>query len=578
MLNVNIDGKPIEVETGTTILEAADKAGIDIPTLCKHEDIAPLGTCGMCMVEIDGKPDYARACITQAQEGMQIRTHTRELRRIKRKLLQLVLAAHPDDCLQCIRHGECELQKLAEKFEIRDLEYDQYTRGLPIDSSAAGIVRDMNKCIGCGRCVEVCQNLQTVKAISFFGRGADTIVSPGAETNMGSGVCVNCGQCVVYCPVGALHEREQIDHVWAAIENPELHVAAQIAPAVRVALGEEFGMAPGELVIDKLYHALKMLGIDTVFDTNFSADLTIMEEGTEFLNRLSEGGPFPLITSCSPGWIKFGETYFPDLIENISSCKSPQQMMGSLIKTYFSESRGIPPEKIISLSIMPCTAKKFEADRPEMNDSGFKDVDYVLTTRELARMIRQAGINFDKLEGTTSDSLLSAYSGAATIFGATGGVMEAALRTAYELHTGKPLENINLKAVRGLEETKTATISMEGEELRVAVVHGLSNARELLSYVHNEQQAGRIPYHFIEIMACRGGCVGGGGQPIENSLYQRNLRGQGLYKEDSGLPFRKSHENPEVTALYEHYLDKPGGERSHHLLHTHYTRRNAYTL
>jgi len=396
MLNVNIDGKPIEVETGTTILEAADKAGIDIPTLCKHEDIAPLGTCGMCMVEIDGKPDYARACITQAQEGMQIRTHTRELRRIKRKLLQLVLAAHPDDCLQCIRHGECELQKLAEKFEIRDLEYDQYTRGLPIDSSAAGIVRDMNKCIGCGRCVEVCQNLQTVKAISFFGRGADTIVSPGAETNMGSGVCVNCGQCVVYCPVGALHEREQIDHVWAAIENPELHVAAQIAPAVRVALGEEFGMAPGELVIDKLYHALKMLGIDTVFDTNFSADLTIMEEGTEFLNRLSEGGPFPLITSCSPGWIKFGETYFPDLIENISSCKSPQQMMGSLIKTYFSESRGIPPEKIISLSIMPCTAKKFEADRPEMKDSGFKDVDYVLTTRELARMIRQAGISFDK--------------------------------------------------------------------------------------------------------------------------------------------------------------------------------------
>ncbi|WP_319560360.1 NADH-dependent [FeFe] hydrogenase, group A6 [Marispirochaeta sp.] len=578
MLNVNIDGKPIEVETGTTILEAADKAGINIPTLCKHEDLAPLGTCGMCMVEIDGKPDYARACITEAQKGMQIRTHTRELRRIKRRLLQLVLAAHPDDCLQCIRHGECELQKLAEKFEIRDLEYDQYTRGLPIDSSAAGIVRDMNKCIGCGRCVEVCQNLQTVKAISFFGRGANTIVSPGAETNMGSGVCVNCGQCVVYCPVGALHEREQVDHVWAAIENPELHVATQIAPAVRVALGEEFGMAPGELVIDKIYHALKMLGIDTVFDTNFSADLTIMEEGTEFLNRLSNGGPFPLITSCSPGWIKFGETYFPDLIDNISSCKSPQQMMGSLIKTYFSETRGIPPEKIVSLSIMPCTAKKFEADRPEMNDSGFKDVDYVLTTRELARMIRQAGINFDKLEGTTSDSLLSAYSGAGTIFGATGGVMEAALRTAYELHTGKPLENINLKPVRGMEETKTATIPIEGEELRVAVVHGLSNARELLSYVQNEQQAGRVPYHFIEVMACRGGCVGGGGQPIENSLYQRNLRGQGLYKEDAGLPVRKSHENPEIAALYEHYLDKPGGERSHHLLHTRYTRRNAYTL
>ncbi|MGM0432126.1 MAG: NADH-dependent [FeFe] hydrogenase, group A6 [Spirochaetota bacterium] len=578
MLNLIIDGKTITVETGTTILEAANKAGIDIPTLCRHEDIEPLGTCGMCMVEIDGSPDYVRACVTQAQEGMQIRTHTRELRRIKRRLLQLVLAAHPDDCLQCIRHGECELQKLAEKFEIRDLEYDQYTRGLPIDSSAAGIVRDMNKCIGCGRCVEVCQNLQTVKAISFFGRGADTIVSPGAETNMGTSVCVNCGQCVVYCPVGALYEREQIDGVWAAIEDPEIHVTAQIAPAVRVALGEEFGMAPGELVIDKIYQALKMLGIDTVFDTNFSADLTIMEEGTEFLNRLSQGGPFPLITSCSPGWIKFGETYFPDLIENVSSCKSPQQMMGALIKTHFSESRGIPPEKIVSLSIMPCTAKKFEADRPEMNDSGFKDVDYVLTTRELARMIRQAGLNFDKIEGTTPDSLLSAYSGAGTIFGASGGVMEAALRTAYELHTGTPLENIDLKAVRGMEETKTATIPIEGEELRVAVVHGLSNARELLSYVQKEQQAGRVPYHFIEIMACRGGCVGGGGQPIENSLSQRKLRSQGLYTEDAGLPFRKSHENPEVAALYEHYLDTPGSERAHHLLHTHYKRRDIYAV
>jgi iron-only hydrogenase group A len=576
MLNLTIDGISIEVETGTTILKAADKAGIDIPTLCRHEDIAPLGTCGMCMVEIDGKPDYARACITEAQEGMRIRTHTRELRRIKRRLLQLVLAAHPDDCLQCIRHGECELQKLAEKFEIRDLEYDQYARGLHVDSSSAGIVRDMNKCIGCGRCVEVCQNLQTVKAISFFGRGADTIVSPGAETDMESSVCVNCGQCVVYCPVGALYEREQIDQVWAAIENPEVHVAAQIAPAVRVALGEEFGMAPGKLVIDKIYQALKMIGIDTVFDTDFSADLTIIEEGTEFLDRLSEGGPFPLITSCCPGWIKFGETYFPDLIENISSCKSPQQMMGSLIKTYFSETRGIPPEKIVSLSIMPCTAKKFEADRPELNDSGFKDVDYVLTTRELARMIRQAGLNFDIIEGTIPDSLLSAYSGAGAIFGTTGGVMEAALRTAYELHTGNPLENINLQAVRGMEETKTATIPIEGGELRVAVVHGLSSARELLGYVQSEQQAGKVPYHFIEIMACRGGCVGGGGQPIENSLYQRNLRSQGLYKEDAGLPIRKSHENPEAAALYEHYLDKPGGERAHQLLHTQYKRRKIY--
>ncbi len=578
MISLIIDNKPVEVESGTTILEAADKAGIDIPTLCRHEDIAPLGTCGMCMVEVDGSPDYTRACITEAKNGMRIRTHTSELRRIKRKLLELVLAAHPDDCLKCIRHGECELQKLAERFEIRDFEYERYTRGLPVDTSARGIVRDMNKCIGCGRCVEVCQGLQTVKAISFFERGSDTIVSPGAHTDMGSGVCVNCGQCVVYCPVGALHEKEQIDEVWAAIENPELHVAAQIAPSVRVALGEEFGMAPGELVIDKIYEALKLLGINTVFDTNFSADLTIMEEGTEFLNRLSEGGPFPLITSCSPGWIKFGETFFPDLIENISSCKSPQQMMGTLIKTYFAENQNIDPKKVVSLSIMPCTAKKFEADRPEMNDSGYKDVDYVLTTRELARMVRQAGINFDKLKGTTPDSMLSSYSGAATIFGATGGVMEAALRTAYELKTGQPLEQIDFEAVRGLEETKTATVPVEGNEIKVAVVHGLSNARELLSYVSKERKNGRTPYHFIEVMACRGGCVGGGGQPIENSIYQRALRGQGLYSEDKGLQVRKSHENPEIKALYDQYLKSPGGEKPHHLLHTSYVKRDAYAI
>jgi len=579
MLSLTIDNKSVQVQPGTTILEAADQAGIDIPTLCKHEDIAPLGTCGMCMVAVDGASGYTRACITEAQEGMQIRTHTRELRRIKRKLLELVLAAHPDDCLQCIRHGECELQKLAEKFEIRELEYDQYTRDLPIDSTAKGIVRNMNKCIGCGRCVEVCQNLQTVKAISFFGRGSDTIVSPGADTDMGAGVCVNCGQCVVYCPVGALYEREQIDDVWAAIEDPDIHVAAQIAPAVRVALGEEFGLEPGELVIDKIYEALKLLGIDTVFDTNFSADLTIMEEGTEFLNRLEAGGPFPLITSCSPGWIKFGETYFPELIDNISSCKSPQQMMGALIKSYFAETRSIEPKKIFSLSIMPCTAKKFEAGRPEMNASGFQDVDRVLTTRELARMIRQAGINFQKLAGIKPDSMLSQYSGAGTIFGATGGVMEAALRTAYELKTGQPLEQIDFTPVRGLAETKTAAVPVNGTEIRVAVVHGLSNARELLSYVREQLQQGKEPpYHFIEVMACRGGCVGGGGQPIENSMAQRYQRAQGLYAEDAGLPIRKSHENPEIVAIYEKYLKSAGGEKSHHLLHTHYRQRDKHAV
>jgi len=576
MARITIDGKKIQVEDGTRILEAADKAGIEIPTLCHHEDLTPAGTCGMCIVEIEGDPSYRRACMTPVQDGMKIRTSTRELRKIRRGLLELVLSAHPDDCLQCIRHGNCELQALAERFELRTLRYDQYTHGLPVDVTAHGVVRDMNKCIGCGRCVHVCEELQTVKAISFYGRGSDTIVSPGKDTDMGSSVCVNCGQCVAYCPVGALHEKEQIDDVWASIENPNLVVAAQIAPSVRVALGEEFGMKPGDLVIGKIYAALRRIGIDIVFDTNFSADLTIMEEGTEFLNLVEKGGPFPLITSCSPGWVKFGETYFPSLTDHISTCKSPQQMMGALIKSYYAETRGIDPEKIVSLSIMPCTAKKYEARRPEMRSSGYQDVDYVLTTRELARMIRQAGIDFSRLTEETADPLMSDYSGAATIFGATGGVMEAALRTAYELKTGERLDHVEFQPVRGLEGIKEAEIPVGGLSVRVAVAHGLSNARMLLEKVADEGKKGNSPYHFIEIMACRGGCIGGGGQPIDNSMRRREERIRGLYREDQDRSVRRSHENPEIQAIYEAYLGAPGSERAHHLLHTHYTRRDPY--
>jgi iron-only hydrogenase group A len=576
MAKITIEGNALHVDEGTTILEAARTIGIEIPTLCNHQDIVSRGTCGMCIVRIEGDPSYRRACITPVQDGMQIKTHTRELRKIRRGLLELVLAAHPDDCLQCIRHGECELQRLAERFEIRKLCYDQYTRGLPLDITSKGIVRDMNKCIGCGRCVEVCRELQSVNAISFYGRGADTIVSPGLDTDMGSSVCVNCGQCVVYCPVGALYEKEHVEEVWNAIENPEKTVVAQIAPSVRVALGEEFGLAAGELVIGKIYAALRRMGIDVVFDTNFSADLTIMEEGTECLSHIENGGPFPLITSCSPGWIKFGETYFPDLVDHISSCKSPQQMMGSLIKTYYAETRGVEPDKIVSLSIMPCTAKKYEARRPEMNSSGHRDVDYVLTTRELARMIQQAGIEFALLKDEKADPLLSDYSGAATIFGATGGVMEAALRTAYELKTGKRLEKLEFSPVRGLQGIKEAEIDVDGLPLRVAVAHGLSNARELLERVAAAKKRGEPPYHFIEIMACRGGCIGGGGQPIDNSMRQREERILGLYREDGARPIRRSHENPEVSAIYKEFLDSPGSERAHHLLHTRYLRRDPY--
>ncbi len=543
MLRCTIDNRKVEVPEGTSILDAARRAGVSIPTLCHHEDLATLGSCGMCVVEIDGQDPPRRSCITPVVDGMQVRTRTRRLRETRRTLLELVLAAHPQDCLHCIKHGGCELQDLAEKLEVRSLRYDNYSRGLPVDTTSPSIVRDMNKCIRRG---------------------------------MGTSVCTNCGQCVVYCPVGALYENEDISRAWAAIDDPQISVVAQIAPAVRVALGEEFGRQPGDLVIGRIYAALKAIGVDTVLDTNFSADLTIMEEGTELLERMKNGGPLPLITSCSPGWIKFAETYFPELLENVSSCKSPQQMLGALIKTVHAESTGKDPAKVMSLSIMPCTAKKYEAQRPEMEDSGFRDVDVVLTTRELARMIREAGIDFDSLEEIAPDPVLSAYSGAATIFGASGGVMEAALRTAYELATGTRLETVEFTGVRGTDGVKEACVDLEGTPVTVAVANGLGNARALLDRVAEAKRRGETPYQFIEIMSCRGGCVGGGGQPLENTMAQRKARIDGLYREDAGLPIRRSHENPEVLALYESYLGSPGGERSHHLLHTHYTKRPAY--
>jgi len=575
-VTLSVDGKKITVPECATVFSAAEKAGISIPPLCRHEDLEPKGACGMCIVKIEGQPGFKRSCVTRVEEGMDVFTSTAAIRDIRRGILELILAAHPADCLQCIKHGKCELQTLAERFEIRDLRYDRYTRGLSVDRSSLGIVRDMNKCIGCGRCVQVCNEVQTVASIFFHGRGSNTIVSPACGTTMGDSVCVNCGQCVVYCPVGALYEREAVEEVWNAIDDPDKVVVAQIAPAVRAAIGEEFGMEPGELGIGRLYSALKALGVDVVFDTNFSADLTIVEEATEFLGRLKKSGPFPLITSCSPGWVKFGETFYPDLLENVSSCKSPQQMLGALIKTHYVESRGLDRDNVVSLSIMPCTAKKFEATRPEMHSSDARDVDYVLTTREIARMIRQAGIDFRNLPDGVPDPLLSCYSGAATIFGASGGVMEAALRTAYEFATGKTLEKVDFVDMRGMAGVKEAEIDVGGTPIKVAVTNGLGNARKMLDRIAEEKRQGRSSYHFVEIMACAGGCVGGGGQPIPNTLARRAPRIEGLYREDRDLPFRKSHENPEVKALYAEFLGSPGGERAHKLLHTEYIPRERY--
>lgn len=570
-VKLTIDNIPVEVEAGTTILKAAEKAGIHIPTLCYLESINEIGACRVCVVEVEGARTLMASCVAPVAEGMVVKTNSPRVRMARRLNVELLLSNHKMECPTCIRNLNCELQTLAQELGIRKVRFEGKRSEYPIDDSTPAIIREPDKCILCRRCVAVCEKVQGVKGIAPIGRGFDTVIAPAFQDKLLNIPCVECGQCTLVCPVGALYEKDYTNEVWAALADPEKFVVVQTAPATRVSIGQEFGLPPGSINTGQMVAALRRLGFDRVFDTDFTADLTIMEEGSEFIERFTKGGPLPLITSCSPGWIKFMEHFYPEFIPNVSTCKSPQQMFGAVAKTYYAQKVGIDPAKMVVVSIMPCTAKKFEAQRPEMRDSGYQDVDYVLTTRELARMIKEAGIDFKTLPEEQYDDPLGESTGAAVIFGATGGVMEAALRTAYELITGKTLPSLDFHDVRGLEGIKEATVDIEGTKVRVAVAHSLGHARQLLERVKAGEQ-----YHFIEIMCCPGGCIGGGGQPIPTTTEIREQRIKGIYQADAQMPIRKSHENPSIQALYREFLGKPLSEKSHHLLHTHYTPRGKY--
>ncbi len=574
MVNVKINGIQVAVPENATILQAAEAAGVKIPTLCHHPDQAIKANCRICVCEVEGLALLQAACSTPVWDGMVVKTNSPAVLEARKTILELILAHHPQDCLNCIRNQNCELQTLAEAYQIRENPFEHITRGLPRDTSTPSLVRDPEKCILCRRCEYACSEIQTVNALGLENRGHHAMVVPALGKDLAESPCIMCGQCIHACPVGAIHEKEEINELLAAIADPDKIVVTQMAPAVRLAIGEEVSLPTGAMDMHVLVGALKQIGFDYVLHTNFTADLTIMEEGHELLKRVKEGGKLPMFTSCSPGWINFCETYYPDLLDNLSTCKSPQQMFGALVKTYWAEKMQIDPAKIYSVSIMPCTAKKYEANRPEMNSSGYQDVDLVLTTRELGRLFRMTGLDFTKVQPGKFDSWMSAYTGAAVIFGATGGVMEAALRTVYEVVTGKTLEDVNFTFARGMEGIKEAEIDLNGLKVKVAIAHGLGNARKVMDQV----RAGTSPYHFIEIMACPGGCIGGGGQPITKSNVKREERIKAIYSEDAGLPLRKSHDNPEVQQLYKEFLHEPLGHKSHELLHTHYTPKNKKFL
>ena len=573
MVNIKINDKDYSVPASYTILDAAREAGIKIPTLCYLKDINEIGACRMCLVEIKGARALQAACVYPVSEGLEIYTNTPKVRGARRDTLELILSNHEKKCLTCIRSKNCELQDLAEELGVDGLRFEGENIHYDLDNTSTSLVRDNNKCVLCRRCVSACSK-QAISVITCAERGFATHVTPTYEKEIKDVGCIFCGQCIVSCPVGALYERNDIPKVIKAIDNPEKHVVVQTAPAVRAALGEEFGLPIGTPVTGKMVAALKRLGFDKVFDTDTSADLTIMEEGTEFIERFTKGENLPIITSCSPGWVKFCEHYYPEFIGNLSTCKSPMEMFGAIIKSYYADKSGINKDDIYSVAIMPCTSKKFEASRDEHSSSGSQDIDCSLTTRELARMIKQAGIDFASLPDEEFDTPFGEASGAGVIFGTTGGVMEAAIRTVYEVLEKKPLENLNIEPVRGLEGVKEATLTIAGKEVKVAVVHGTANARIILDKVKNGEH-----YDFIEIMACPGGCINGGGQPIVDSYTKatvdvKALRASALYSEDERSTIRKSHENPAIQELYKEFLGEPCGHKSHELLHTHYVDRS----
>lgn len=575
MVNLKINGQDVCVPEGYTILDAAREVGINIPTLCYLKDINQIGACRMCLVEVKGARALQAACVYPVAEGIEVFTNSEKARNARRLTLELILSNHERKCLTCIRNRNCELQSLAEELGVDDIRFEGENLKYEIDDESTSIIRDNSKCVLCRRCIGACDN-QQISVISCVNRGFSTEIGAAFGQSMADVGCIYCGQCIVSCPVGALYEKNDIPKVQRAIDNPEKHVVVQTAPAVRAALGEEFGLPMGTPVTGKMVAALRRLGFDKVFDTDTAADVTIMEEGTEFIERFTKQEKLPLITSCSPGWVKFCEHYYPEFLDNLSTAKSPMEIFGAIIKSYYAEKSGIAKEDIYSVAIMPCTSKKFEASRPEHSSSGTQDIDASLTTRELARMIKQAGINFAELPDEEFDQPFGMATGAGVIFGTTGGVMEAAIRTVYEILEKKPLENLNVTEVRGLEGVKEATLKIAGKDVKIAVAHGTKNARTILEKV----KAGEH-YDFIEVMACPGGCIHGGGQPIVDSKTKatvdvKALRAKALYSEDEASTLRKSHENPYVQTLYKEYFGEPCSHKAHELLHTHYTKRNNH--